>query len=131
MKTRFAEKVKELIGKQKEDKEHNIQSSIEYIVSTPSLARTITLIYSYTKETGRKCFSYNSIKSYASKTGFYREYTDRTLDRSIRKLASMGVLYRTKYSKDKRIVFFCPTKIFYAVLRRLMVVENDNSVSNM
>lgn len=125
--SRFASKIKDLLKNMEHEERKKEENIIDYIISTPSLARTITLIRGYIKETKRKCFSYNSIKSYAARTGFYSEYTDRTLDRSIRKLVELGVLYRTRYRKDKRIVFFCPTKLFYRVLERITVVEGGKA----
>jgi len=117
--TRFASMIKDLLKNMEQTKEKREKNTIEYVAETPSLARTITLIKNYIEETKRKCFTYNSIKSYAARTNFYKEYTDRTLDRSIRKLVELGVLYRMKSRHDKRIVFFCPTKLFYRILESM------------
>ena len=121
LETRSAIHIAEQYRKQKRDQEkEKQQTAIDIVLSTPSLARTVTLIRDYINETHRKCFTYNSIKSFASRVGFYREFTDRTLDRCVRKLAELGILYRFRAGYGGRLVLFCPTRVFYLVLGRLV-----------
>ncbi len=95
----------------------------------PSEYRVMLLIRDYLNETGYHGFTYNGIKQYAYKTGFYREYSDRTLDRTIRKLAEYGFLDRIVKPSIKNprrnVVVFYPTPKFWAVVEERKHLLDD------
>lgn len=86
----------------------------------------IGLVHNYLETSGKKGFTYNSIKYYASRSGFYRKFnlTDRTLERELRRLADMGIFQRIakKDSKGSMYVLYLPTSAFYK-LNKLDGVE--------
>lgn len=80
----------------------------------------VLLIKKYLNKYKRSYFTYDDIKIYASKTGFYKEMglTDRTVDRVVRGLAASGYLKRyarvvNVNGKKKRITIFVPTEDFH------------------
>jgi len=91
-------------------------SDLELLTSRPSLLRTLLLIHEYLVVKRRRGFTYNGIKAYAAQKGVYREFTDRTLDRNIRKLAELGFLDRIHPRDNKKKVIFIPTKRFWRVI---------------
>ena len=91
-------------------------SDLEVLLQTPSLYRTLLLIHEYLAVYRKRGFTYNGIKRYAASKGFYREYTDRTLDRAIRKLAELGFLTRYHPKDNKKKVIFIPTERFHNVI---------------
>ena len=91
-------------------------SDLELLTSRPSLLRTLLLVHEYLVVKRRRGFTYNGIKAYAAQKGVYMEITDRTLDRSIRKLAELGFLDRIHPSNNKKKVIFIPTKRFWRVI---------------
>ncbi|RLG79878.1 MAG: hypothetical protein DRO40_12045 [Thermoprotei archaeon] len=96
-------------------------SDLEVLLRAPSLYRTLLLINEYLQVKCRRGFTYDGIKAYAAEKGFYRNYSDRTLDRGVRKLRELGYL-RSIEKKAKRnnrtvtIVIFIPTKRFWRVV---------------
>ena len=91
-------------------------SDLELLTSRPSLLRTLLLIHEYLVVKRRRGFTYNGIKAYAASKGVYREFTDRTLDRNIRKLAELGFLDRIHPRDNKKKVIFIPTERFWRVI---------------
>ncbi|MEM4889697.1 MAG: hypothetical protein QXJ64_09695 [Thermosphaera sp.] len=82
----------------------------------------LELVKNYIQSTKRTAFTYNSIKWFAARTGFYRRYdiSDRTIDRTLRKLAELGFFNRKKLrvrdyktGRLKKIVVYTPTRLFY------------------
>ncbi|MEM1983497.1 MAG: hypothetical protein QXZ63_07555 [Sulfolobales archaeon] len=80
----------------------------------------VILIKKYLNEYKRSYFTYDDIKVYAARTGFYRQtdLTDRTVDRVVRGLASAGYFKRVSKvininGRKKRITIFVPTEDFH------------------
>lgn len=104
-----------------EYKLYNNVSDLEALLQTPSLYRILLLINEYLQVKRRRGFTYDGLKSYAASRGFYREYSDRTLDRAVRKLRELGYLesIEKKTRRNNRtvtIVIFFPTKKFWRVV---------------
>lgn len=87
----------------------------------------LELVRKYIQFTNKHYFTYDSIKVFASKSGFYKEYriTDRTIDRTLRELARKGFFNRKERTifdntqdRRKRIVFYSPTQRFYEYSRK-------------
>ncbi|MEM1703534.1 MAG: hypothetical protein QXQ31_05730 [Zestosphaera sp.] len=82
----------------------------------------LELVKNYIQSTKRTAFTYNSIKWFASRINFYKTYglTDRTIDRTLRRLAEAGFFNRKKLrvrdyktGRLKKIVVYTPTRLFY------------------
>lgn len=77
-----------------------------------------SLVFYYLKTYDRRAFTYDSIKSYAARVGFYRKsrLTDRTLDRTLRRLAALGFFERRRRG---RTVVYIPTLAFWELFQDL------------
>ena len=100
-------------------------SDLEFLSSKPSLLRTLLLVHEYLVVKRRRGFTYNGIKAYAAQKGVYREFTDRTLDRNIRKLAELGFLDRVHPKDNRKKVIFIPTKRFWRIIEERKGLIDD------
>ena len=100
-------------------------SDLEFLCSRPSLLRTLLLVHEYLVVKRRRGFTYNGIKAYAAQKGVYREFTDRTLDRNIRKLAELGFLDRVHPKDNRKKVIFIPTKRFWRIIEERKGLIDD------
>ncbi|WFO75655.1 hypothetical protein J4526_01875 [Desulfurococcaceae archaeon MEX13E-LK6-19] len=122
--TRFARVIKQQL-QATDNTSVSSASDLEYLLQTPSLYRTLLLIHEYLVVNKRRGFTYDGIKSYAASRRFYSEYTDRTLDRAIRKLAELGYLNRVHPRDNKKKVIFVPTEKFQRVIEERRGLLDD------
>ena len=66
---------------------------------TKAQRRALSLILEYLRETGRRCFNYNSPQRYWARSAI--RINTNTLERRIRELAEEGILERLEYTDER------------------------------
>ena len=98
-----------------------------FLESLPTSKReTLRLIAEYLRETGRRCFTYRSLRAYWDRRRLWRELEWHTVERNIRWLAEEGLLERDlRYRGRRAYTIFCLSRGLREVLEAVGWLRYD------